>query len=382
MLHFEPNNLTYKLVDLLSITGEFPTSSLYLVGKERVVKSRVKKLTESNEIRSSFAEIETKLLLLSGKGAMKSIKLYKGAIPILKWIGADEYYKWAFRGYNFPGDVKHKERNFRIAEVAAMCMGAGIEFRPYKLPQLKSEQNWGALSNYPVFYSSKVLKLVDEEGMKRVMFSRVIGLMYLGNVGYAVYNTRNAPIKWYGNGEGKAKWFATQIVRANSKTKAFNYDYDNSDVTSAILFGKTDGVALETLNLSHRKRRFDLRFDDNYQHIYFIPLNELGKRQLKIFTVQNWKEKILDALFEPETRSYDRGMFEYDAFIEGKYIYSFLDGDLARLKRLKLVLDDGDKKIEVVCYPHQLTLLRCCLGTAVTFKILKLSATEEVLGIK
>lgn len=164
--------------------------------------------------------------------------------------------------------------------------------------------------------------------------------------------------------------------------KNLNYNYDNSDVTSAILFGKTVGVALETLNLSRRKRRLDLRFDDNYQHIYFIPLNELGKRQLKIFTVQNWKEKILDALFDPETRSYDKGAFEYDALIEGKYVYSFLDGDLARLKRLKSVIDDGNKKVEVVCYHHQLTLLRCYLGTAVTFKILKLSAIEEAFGIK
>ncbi len=46
MLHFEQNNLAYKIVDILSVTGEFPTSSLYLVGKERVVKALVKKLTQ------------------------------------------------------------------------------------------------------------------------------------------------------------------------------------------------------------------------------------------------------------------------------------------------------------------------------------------------
>ena len=381
MLYFEPNNLTYKLVDLLSITGEFPTSSLYLVGKERVVKALVKKLTQPKTIRSSFAEIETKLLLLSGKGAMKSIKLYKGAIPILKWIGAAEYYKWAFRSCNFPADAGHKERNFRIAEVVAMCMRAGIEFRPYKLPQLKPEKNWGTLPNYPVFYSSKVLKLVDEEGMKRVMFSRIVGLMYLGNKGYAVYNTRNAPIKWYGNGESKAKVFLSDIVGSNDDPHT---RIDSSSiwyVDSAILFGKTDDVALETLKLSKRKRRRDLLFDDNYQCIYFIPLNELGMRQLKIFTVRNWKEKLLDALFEPEVRSYDRGTFEYDAFVDGEYVYSFLDGDLARLTRLKLALDDGKRQVVVVCYPHQLALLKSYLGSAVTFKILKLSQIEEALEI-
>lgn len=161
MLHFEPNNLAYKLVDILSVTVEFPTSSLYLVGKERVVKALVKKLTKSDEIRSPFAEINTKLLVRFGNCALKTIKLYKGAIPILEWMDADEYYMCAFHNNNFPVDSAHKERNFRIAEMVGMCMAAGIEVRLYKLPELKSSLNMGALPNNPVFYSSEVLKQVD-----------------------------------------------------------------------------------------------------------------------------------------------------------------------------------------------------------------------------
>ena len=102
---------------------------------------------------------------------------------------------------------------------------------------------------------------------------------------------------------------------------------------------------------------------------------------MKIFGAPNWKEKLLDALFEPEVRSYDRGAFEYDALIEGKYVYSFLDGDLARLTRLKLALEDGERQVVVACYPHQLTLLESCLGPAVTYQTLKLPQIEEALEI-
>ena len=281
MLHFEPNNLTYKLVDLLSITDEFPASSLYLVGKERVVKALVK----------------------NSLGPMKS------AAP---------------------------------------------------------------LPNYPVFYSSKVLKQVDENGIKRVMFTRVVGLLVADGVGYAVYNMRNALMKWNGNGEAKAKWYLTDIVRANVGL---------SEVDSAILFGKTNEVALKTLEESERNRRLDLRFDGIYPYIYFIPLNEFGVRQLKVFGVPNWKEKRLGSLFDPRIRSYNKGAFEYDAFLNGTYVYSFLDGDIARLVRLKMAVKDGDEKIEVICFPHQLNLLKSYIDLAVTYQTLKLSAVEEALEI-
>lgn len=92
-------------------------------------------------------------------------KLYKGAIPILKWIGADEYYKCTFRNSNFPADVAHKERNFRIAETVAMCMEAGIEFRPYMLPKLQLERRIKIIPDYPVIYLSKELKQIGQSDM-------------------------------------------------------------------------------------------------------------------------------------------------------------------------------------------------------------------------
>lgn len=83
-------------------------------------------------------------------------------------------------------------------------------------------------------------------------------------------------------------------------------------------------------------------------------MNEFGARQFKIFNIHNRKEKLLKALFKPETRSYDKGSFEYDALVDDIFKYSFLDGDIARLVRIKMVVDDGDKKNEIMCFPHQL----------------------------
>lgn len=42
-------------------------------------------------------------------------------------------------------------------------------------------------------------------------------------------------------------------------------------------------------------------------------MDEHGIRQLRLMTVPDWKERLLELLFDPEVRTYDRGLFEYDA---------------------------------------------------------------------
>ncbi len=135
------------------------------------------------------------------------------------------------------------------------------------------------------------------------------------------------------NGECKAKYYLIDIVCRN---------YVSQEVDSAILFGKMDEIAFTTLKENEKNRRLGLRFDGIYQHIHFIPLNEFGVRQLKIISIPNWKEKLLNELFEPQTRSYECGLFVYDALI----------------------------------------FLKKYLGSSVTFRLLDLSIVEEGLGIK
>ena len=69
-------------------------------------------------------------------------------------------------------------------------------------------------------------------------------------------------------------------------------------------------------------------------------MNDDGIRQLAMLTAPDWKEWLLELLFEPDTRSYGNGLFEYDARVENVYILSHLDGDLARLYRLAQLPDE------------------------------------------
>ena len=152
--------------------------------------------------------------------------------------------------------------------------------------------------------------------------------------------------------------------------------YKRQEVDSAILFGESGDVALKTLLASEESKRLEFRFDGIYRHIYFIAMNELGIRQTKMLMLPDWKRNMQEALFDEESLAFDRGIFEYDAFVDGVYVFSHLDSDLARLIRFKEAVTGGDGRYEVVCYPHQLGFLREYLGDRVGYKTIGMELLE------
>lgn len=374
MIYFRAGSQAYRLVTLLSVAGEYPTKSVKILGNERVYKALIHKLTTPITICNSQTGTKltfVRLFTVTGKGALKSLKLYKDALPILDWIGAKEYYLRAFRDHRFPGNAAHVERNHRVAEVLGMCFQAGYEFRPYRLPELQTEIKM-IIPAGPVFYPGKQLKLVGNTEMNKTMFTRIVGALFAAGTCYAVYNTRGAVMKWNGMGEFKALHSLIDICRLNAGI---------TRVDSAILFGGSDSVALGTLLETEKNHRLEFRFDRIYKHIYFVPMNESGVRQLTLFSVQDWKEKIIDLLFESDVRAYGRGMFEYDACIDGVYILSFLDGDIARLIRFRSALEGKPDKYEVLCFPDQVALIHKFIGTLAGIKEIGRPLIELGIGL-
>jgi hypothetical protein len=72
---------------------------------------------------------------------------------------------------------------------------------------------------------------------------------------------------------------------------------------------------------------------------------------------------------------------EYDAYANGKYIYSHLDGDLARLIRFKDGLDSAEEAFEVLCYPWQEAFLREYLGDRVKRIPIMMEDIEDALSL-
>ena len=375
MVQFTPGSQVWQLITLLSIVGEYPLGSRHLLGNKAVFKNLVHKLNRPQ----TFCNTETgdtmtcRLLSVSGDDRNRNIRLCKVALPILEWISPEcqSYHLNSFRKHNFSSSVSHRERNHRIGEVVTMCMRAGIEARPFLLPELQNEAFVHVIPSEAVMYPSKDLKRLSEDEMSKTSFTRMVGALFACETCYAMYNTRSATMKWSGKGEFKARDSLRDLSNMNSEI---------SIVNSAILLGQSGTVALNTIVESDKSQKQEFRFDSVYDHIYFIPLNEDGIRQLRFLTVPDWKEKILNLLFDPEERSYNRGRFEYDAIVDDVYIYSYLDADIARLMRLHETLSAQKRDVVVLCFAYQVAFLREYFGPLVELKVIDFDTVEDELG--
>ena len=373
MLLFRPGSQLLRLLTVLAVTGEIPVSALHLFGNRHSMRDLITKLTVPQDYRNSETgnTLHCQLLTLIGKGASKSVRLLRSGLPMLDWIGARSYHEAAFWTHNFPSDTTHREPLFRYAEAALMFMRAGAEIRPWEMPSLEDNTGTALLPEKPFLYSSRELKRLRDSELKKIQYARLTGAVYSRSAAMAIYNTRDAVMKWNGDGEFKARLSIEDLAKRNTTAQ---------EILEAILFGKSTEIAVRTIDAVWKTRNLELRFDGVYRRIYFVPLDEDGVDQLRLLLHPDWNEQLLSALFEPAQRSYNRGSFEYDAIVDGIYMFCFFDGDIARLIRLREALKLYRKTCQTLCFPFQVSLLKKVLGESVDIRILDPGVLLDALG--
>lgn len=353
---------------------QYPLCSLQLFGSKEVWRKLIHKHSQRQEYRipGHADKIICRLLLITGKGKSKSVRLSKGGQNILEIVNPNAalYYTQNYLRHNHAGEAKRLDRFHRVAESAALINLAGFETCPYRLPQLQMVTIRKVVTDAPSFYISKELKYVGDDDVNKTSFSRITGALFCPGGCYAVYNSRDYLMNWNGRGEAKVRLHLTEIARMNA---------DVDDVQSAILLGTGYEIAEITLRTLWKTKRAETEFTVIYDHLHFIPLNGFGVRLLKILTTPDWNETLLDLLFDPNDRSYGKGVFEYDARENGIYLFSFLDSDITRLNHFI----DGTKGIEretaVICFPEQTAFVRNVVGPKVSIKTVIMDMVEDAL---
>ena len=371
----KPSSQLHRLISLLSVCGEFPVKSLDLLGNKRLYRRVVSECTVPVTVQN-HATKETislpKIFILTGKGRMKSIRLYKGARPILTWIGEGEYYDSICYGYNMPMTPAHVDRNHRVAETLAAFMDAGFHYLPYTLPRLKSEGINRIITTQPLAYPSRMLKLSDDGEVNKTGFSRITGAVFAGGDCYAVYNTRNAVMKWSGEGEMKMKVHINLLSIVNSGV-------DHARLPM-LFFGASHEIAFRSMLAMRKATNARSRFDMFYPRIHFIPLNQYGAKFLKFISIPGWREHLLELLFG-EDQIAKLTSFEYDAKINGTYILSHLDSDLCRLNRFReAILDESNKKYEALCFEWQYDFVKKFLGDRAKITVISFDEVDKEMS--
>ena len=374
MINFNPGSHISRLITFLALVGEYPLNSLELLGNRREIARLIDKLKDKQTIRNPATDerITHRILLIRGKGDSRSVRLSRFAFPLLDWLGVRDFYISRFGDAPLAGDLAHIERNHRVAEAAAMLLRAGIECRPWMLPQLQMSKR-ALITDHTMAFFARDLKQIIPGSLNKTKYARYTAALFMPGSCLPIYNTRNSAMKWYGEGERKVREDLTHVARANSGCPA---------VDSAILLGRNYDTALTTIQSTASDNHGLLRFDRIYPRVFYIPFGDFGIRQLAFFQVPDWREKLLSTYFDDDVRSYDRGAFEYDAFVDGKYVLSFLDGDIARLIRFRDALRNNQAKTEVLCFSEQKAFLQEYLPGSVQITPIDIHMAEEDLGVK
>ena len=354
MIFIREGTHVYQLLSLLTCTGEYPLQTVHLLGSERTWKTLIRRLTKPQDfcLKESGKRHRCRMLTISGSGKYRTIRLHASALVLLELLdsGAYNYYLEHFDWHHFSGNQYHVERHHRIAEAVVMCMNAGMETRPYKIQGARTPNARFLGNKQPCFFLSWELKDFWQGEMNKTKFSRMVGAIVYSGSCYMVYNSRDALMKWNGEGESKVQSYLSVIWSAGSS----GYKID-----SAILFGKDYLVAMRTLEEVARTRRFNKCFYSVYSHIHFVPMNDFGVKLLQTITLPNWKEEHLYMLYEEEALDNRYRSFEYDVFQDGKFCISLLDGDLCRLIRMREALRNRDEiEYQITCYPEQVPMLK------------------------
>lgn len=378
-MYFKETKRVYHLVSLLCVVGEFPLDSLSLLGDERCYKRLIKDMTAKQEyINGSLGEkFSCTALSVSGKGE-KTIRLKKAALPLMEWVGGASYWEEQWQQNHWSGRESAIKRNHRVAEVVAMMMKAGVEYRPWKLPMLQTAEKKPTTVEECSFYTAKTFKQKYETSARQISFTRFTGAMVSPDESVFVYNTKDGVMKWGGAGEAKARSNVRMFTSMNTHS---------NEIRKMILLGKDFETVMATIHQTeideaaemkkNRKKAFAYKnsITSLFRGVHYVPLNEFGVKQLQVLSFPNCRERLLEMIYSDDELSHGQGNFVYDAYRLDRYILCFLDGDVARLESFRQAIEFHRKQKKnfdyaVLCYPEQVEELQNYLGPEINYQTL------------
>ncbi len=171
MIHFEKGTVAWRLVEVISVCGEYPYRSLCILGNERELRKRVKQMREPQKYRleNGGRDVECCALTVSGKGRMKNIRLKKEALLLLREIGTADAYLRRLPPGSFRGDSSHIDRAHRNAEIIALCYMAGVTV-------MEDDETLSAGAGQSFFMLAKGVKSDGLDSVNKTGFTRFSGI--------------------------------------------------------------------------------------------------------------------------------------------------------------------------------------------------------------
>jgi len=374
MIHIRCDSTVHELLTFFAYVGEFPYAAIPLLGGYDTNRKVIYKMSKDQQYRIPNHDqvISGRLLNISGSKKQKTIRLSQVGVMVLEKVNpeAGAYYAQVYGKVKISSSAERIDRAHRIAETVALFRLAGVETCPSKLPPIQLNVFMDTPPNVPLFYPSQELKHIENDSVNKLAFSRITGMLLSPGGCYPIYNSRDTRMEWNGRGEGKVKAYLSVVAKKNA---------GQTDMESAMILGSDYGIAQLTLAFLGKVNRTEDRFDQIYSHLHFIPMNDFGTHLVKILSLPDWKETLLDLLFDEDEQSGMEATFCYDAIRDEAYVLSFLDSDIFRLNAFWDTVRRYKYKASVICFPEQVPFLQNLLRGKVSLQTVTMDMVENAI---
>lgn len=354
--------MAYQLLELVAVSGEFPTDQLTrLNGGDSYKLSVVKTLKSKKLLRTHYRDkLRGYRLTVRSKNALCDDNPVRFAFYL---SGSSET--------NFvKSEITRRLRLHRIAETTVTMMNANVRIHRDEKPNVFTpiwKEGLLASIRVPAFYNSREIKEMGTVFTK-IRGARSIGVLLTVNCAFVVYNLGSSLMKW----EYKAEMRTKALMKTVLCRDRLPMQYQPEAIQGLILANDMK-LAYEILT-EESKQYFVL--DGNYEHFFYLTNDRYGERILQMLCDAELTERLesilYDDLYEGDSN------IDCDAFDKNgcPVLFSFFC-DLPRIKRFDTALRLQNKTGTVICFDFQKDILAKYCNTQVLFQTIDFKKWER-----
>ena len=360
----ENDTVSQNLIELIAISGEFPSRLIERVAGSRSYKEQVVTSLKRQGLVKTFYKDSVRGLRLTHSAKQKLLKLNPERFDFFLRGNSDTNH--------IKGDISRRLRLHRIAEATVTILNADISVFRDEKPNIFSEcfeNNTDFEITLPAFYNSREIKEIGTAFVK-IKGARSVGVILTPKDILVTYNLGSALMKWDYKSEMRTKALMKTVLCRERLTK-----YSGDDIKGLIL-GDSMDICYEILAGEGGKQHFLL--DGNYENFYYLTNDYKGERILTTLCNPLLDAKLKTILMS-DLEDGDRGLtIENDAFEQdGTPVLFGFYCDLPRIKRFNTALSLRKKDGVIICFDFQKEVLASFCCEQITFKTINFDKWER-----
>ena len=366
----DKNSLSYQLMQLIAIAGDFPSDEIKRMEGGEHYKGKVIADLKNNKIIKTYYKdhIRSYRLTIKGKRMLLADNLSRFAF----------YFSGSADTNQYRSTLTKRLRAHRIAQAMLTMKQADIALFPDEkidlfdcCEQCDETPHERTRIKIPAFYNSREMKSIGIEANK-FRSARAVGVLLTNNELFLVHNTVDTVMKW----DVKTEMRVKAILR-NLCNQRLPETHANTTIKAIMLGANIDiGYQLLTSNGGTKHNYFML--DGSFEHFHYVTHDHAGEVLLKLLCDATLRTKLVDILTQDLSAPDTKLLIENDGIDEsGNPVLLAYDFNMPRLARFNTALRLQNHQGTAICFDYQRDALSAFFGERATIQTIDLQKLER-----